>query len=358
MTTSRGIYNYLAVLIIGLADSAAAENPNPATGTPAPSTLLEMWSPAELIGKPGDERITPLREPDFNPPQQTQPSSHLSQLTPTLLNSIRRVHPPKGRKWVALTFDLCERADEIAGYDRQIVNTLREKKAKATFFAGGKWMQSHPDKTMQLMADPLFEIGNHGWTHGNLRVLTGQRMLDQILWTQAEYENIRSGLDEKAKSLGLENQMQRIPLQPATLRFPYGTCSEESLHATNELGLSAVQWDVVSGDPGGIASTRKIIREIRPGSIVVFHANGRGQGTAAALPKIIDGLRAQGFEFLTVSDMLGTGIPESANSCYELRPGDNQRYGAWFGEGMITPGKRAVRKSPKIEAQQARRQGL
>jgi peptidoglycan/xylan/chitin deacetylase (PgdA/CDA1 family) len=65
-----------------------------------------------------------------------------------------------GDQPVALTFDLCEQADDVTGYDRRIVNRLRDEGVRATFFAGGKWMRSHEEKAQQLMADPRFEIGN------------------------------------------------------------------------------------------------------------------------------------------------------------------------------------------------------
>ncbi len=302
-----------------------------------PAGLLQTWNADELKGQPGDERIIKLRPPDHTPPQRTQATEKLPNLAEVRFDSIRRVRLPDGKKLVALTFDLCEQADDRTGYDRSIVNTLREKKVAATFFAGGKWMRSHEDKTLQLMADPNFEIGNHGWTHGNLHVLKGQAMRDQIVWTQAEYERIWEILNRRAKSAGLEKQMAGIPRQPLTLRFPYGTCSAEALQAVNGLGLSAIQWDVVSGDaaPGlsPAQMARRVIQEAKPGSVIVFHGNGRGHGTAAALPAIIDGLTGKGFGFVTVSRLLDEGVPETAKACYETRPGDNLRYDQLFGGG-------------------------
>lgn len=309
---------------------------NPPASAP-PATLLQTWSPAELRGQSGDERIIKLRPPDHSPPQFPVPRERLPELPPANHDSIRRVRLPEGKKLVALTFDLCEQADDRTGYDRAIVNFLRERQVPATFYAGGKWLRSHEDKAQQLLADPLFEIGNHGWTHGNLRVLKGQRMRDQIVWTQAEYGRVWDNLRLRAARFGLESAMAGIPRQPLTLRFPYGTCSAESLQAANELGLSAIQWDVVSGDaaPGQSpqAMAGRIVGAVRPGSVVVFHANGRGSGTAAALPSIVEDLAARGFGFVTVSRLLREGIPEAAKECYELRPGDNRRYDALFGEG-------------------------
>jgi peptidoglycan-N-acetylglucosamine deacetylase len=312
-----------------------------------PTGLLTLWTPEQLQGKAGEEKIHYLRSPDFSPPSRTQPNESLPPLKPEYANSIRRVKLPSDKKWVALTFDLCERADEVAGYDRGIINTLRDKKAKATFYAGGKWMQSHPEKTMQLMADPLFEIGNHSWTHGNLRVLQGDEMQQQIVWTQAEYERIRDNLQDKANAAGLADLMTNVPHQPAGLRFPFGTCSSESLQATNALGLSAIQWDVVSGDPAINVQPGQIVRETRSGSIVIFHANGRGRGTAAALPRIVDDLRAKGFEFVTVSELLAAGTIETVDECYELRRGDNVDYDAKYGNGLVRVKKPKPKPKPK-----------
>jgi peptidoglycan/xylan/chitin deacetylase (PgdA/CDA1 family) len=323
--------------------------PPPAVPASKPEGLLSLWTPEALQGNAGDEKIHWLRKPDFSPPALTQPNEVLSPLKPDYLNSIRRVNLPKDKKWVALTFDLCERADEVAGYDRGVINALRDKKVKATFYAGGKWMQSHPEQTMQLMADKNFEIGNHGWTHGNLRVLQGEKMRQQIVWTQAEYESIRGVLQDKATSAGLDALMARVPRQPATLRFPFGTCSPESLQTTNALGLSAIQWDVVSGDPAITVQPSQIVNETRAGSIVIFHANGRGRGTAAALPRIVDDLRAKGFEFVTVSELLAAGTIEAVDECYELKRGDNVDYDAQYGNGMVRIKKPKPKPKPTPE---------
>ena len=198
-------------------------------------------------------------------------------------------------------------------------------------------MKNHVEKTQQLMADPNFEIGNHGWTHGNLRVMKGQSMRDQVVWTQAQYEHIYKIIEDRAEKHGLSEQFRQVSPVMKTLRFPYGTCSGESLDAVNQLGLAAIQWDVVSGDaakgqsPNAMA--KKVISQVQPGSIVVFHANGRGNGTSEALPQIIAGLRKKGYQFVTVSDLLEFGEPETSGVCYELKPGDNNKYDAIFGDG-------------------------
>jgi peptidoglycan-N-acetylglucosamine deacetylase len=87
---------------------------------------------------------------------------------------------------------------------------------------------------------------------------------------------------------------------------------------------------VATGDPSPLRSARAIanamIRDARPGSIIISHANGRGYQTAAALPIAIPALRAKGFEFVTISELLAAGKAVFAETCYDSHPGDTDRY--------------------------------
>jgi peptidoglycan/xylan/chitin deacetylase (PgdA/CDA1 family) len=294
--------------------------------------LSTLWTPEELMGKPEDKFA--VRQPapsNRNPPQRLSPVNTHIPLNPEMQNSIRRVAPIGGLKVIALSFDLCESANEISGYDAEIVNYLRENSVKATFFAGGKWMLSHPDKTMQLISDPLFEVGNHSWSHANFRKIDLGRMEMQILWTQAQYELLWEALREKAIAKQIDPaEMSKIPKAPLVFRFPYGACSSQALDKLKQNGLPAIQWDIVAGDPEKGRSHKEIaqviLQQVRPGAIIICHANGRGYGTAASLPLFVPKLRALGYDFLTVSELLTHGPAVSHKECYELAPGDNLRY--------------------------------
>jgi hypothetical protein len=74
------------------------------------------------------------------------------------------------------------------------------------------------------------------------------------------------------------------------------------------------------------AIQRQVLSNVAPGSIVLFHANGRGWHTEAALSGIIAGLKAQGYEFATVSELLAAGEPVMSATCYDSRPGDADRW--------------------------------
>jgi peptidoglycan/xylan/chitin deacetylase (PgdA/CDA1 family) len=246
--------------------------------------------------------------------------------------AVRRVKLPPGKKLIALTFDLCEQPFEVSGYQGDIVDFLRPNAIKATFFIGGKWMLSHRDRTQQLMVDPLFQVANHTWEHRNLRMVSGPALVDEIRNGQLAYEQVREELAAK-QCTGPEPGAlahERAPKRLGLFRFPYGACSPKALQDVADLGLVPIQWDVSSGDPTfGVTAatmTRQVLANAQPGSIVLFHANGRGWHTDGALPGIVAALKAQGYEFVTVSELLAAGEPVMTATCYDSRPGDRDHH--------------------------------
>ena len=295
--------------------------------TPAPL----CWSQAALAYHPGDERVQRGVPATFTGPPKRAPME-FSPLTQMPRGVIRRVKLAAGQKLVALTFDLCETHYEVAGYQGGIVDYLRENNVKATFFAGGKWLLTHRERAEQLMSDPLFEVANHGWEHRNLRRLSGAALKSEIENAQLAYEDVRAGLEAKqciARDAATP-AAARAPKRMDYLRFPYGACNSASLEAVAQEGLVPIQWDVAAGDPAPGESAaqmaRVVLASVQPGSIVIFHANGRGWHTDAALPKIVSELKARGYEFVTIAELLAAGEPEVASTCFNLRPGDTNIY--------------------------------
>ena len=270
-------------------------------------------------------RRLPRRDPSSKPPEKAP------------FGAIRRVELPLGSpKLVALTFDLCEQPNEISGYDAEIVGILRRMNIKATLFSGGKWLVTHKKLAQQLMGDPLFELGNHTWEHRNLRLMSEPALTQEIEGTQVAYEELWNDVASQrclirdATKFAHEHAPRRLTL----FRFPFGACSPASLEAVSRQGLRAIQWDVSSGNstPGlGVDQlANAVIANVRPGSIVLFHANGRGWKTAKALPLIVTALRKRDFEFVTVSTLINTpgALPDIRPICFDNRPGDTNRYDA------------------------------
>ena len=309
-----------AVALLPLVPPAAADELNDSSGP-------ICWTKEALDAKAGEEKVQQNKHAFVD-----LPSGQLESFEPLRRGgAVRRVRLPPEKKLIALTFDLCEQPHEITGYQGMIVDYLRKHEIKATFFAGGKWMLSHPERAQQLMSDPLFEVGNHTWGHRNLRGTSGDTLKNEIERAQLAYENIRHAL-EKKQCLARDGQpaVQRAPRRMDLFRFPFGACDDQALDAVDRAGLTAIQWDVSSGDPAiGLSSQHMVddvVSLVKPGSIVLFHANGRGWQTHAALPVIVDRLTKDGFKFVTVSELLKEGEPEIKRICYDSRPGDTFRY--------------------------------
>ena len=244
---------------------------------------------------------------------------------------IRRVELPPGKKLVAFAFDLCEQPFEIAGYQGDIVDLLSENKVPATFFAGGKWLVTHPERAAQLVGDPLFEVANHAWEHRFFPLLDQTRMDAEIRSAQLAYQQVVESLrDRRCLALNGRPAFQNAAPQQRLFRFPFGACTPEAIKAVESYGLQAVQWDVSSSDAWRGQSSngivRSVLKRVRPGSIVLFHANGRGWNTAKALTILFKRLRERGYEFAQVTELIAAGQPVYADKCYDFREGDVNRH--------------------------------
>jgi len=311
----------IAVLTLGACwlEGASAEDQ---------SLLKQCWTPQALAGT--DQEVRSSR-PHFLLDLPALKQMSLPSATPVpqeRRGSIRGVELPSGEKLIALTFDLCETDGDVAGYDGRIVDLLRAQGVKATFFAGGKWMETHKERAEQLIADPNFEVGSHGLRHFDLSHVNGQTLDDEIRLTEAAYADTRKSLLTKQCAASIQ-QENPIPDRMSLMRFPYGRCDAKSLAEVANEGLLAIQWDLVSGDPDPHRSARAIadtiLTKVHPGAIIVAHANGRGWHTAEALALAIPKLKEEGYRFVTVSELLKAGKPVITASCYLNRPGDNTR---------------------------------
>lgn len=290
------------------------------------------FAPEALTARDGERR--PVKgNRNFDAPPPEQQLARFAPIAPSLRGAIRRVSLPPGKKLIALTLDLCEQPGEVAGYDGAIFDYLRAQGVKATLFTGGKWMRSHGTRMQQLLADPLFEMANHSEAHRNLRLLDGRTLSEEILGPQRAYESARQTLAASQCVTDNPKALASAPPRMSLFRFPFGACNQQSLDAVNDAGLLAIQWDLSVADPSpsqSSAAIAKAMLKAKPGSILIAHANGRGHHTAEALPLAIPELKARGFEFVTVSELLAAGTPQVVPTCYDNRPGDSDKYDKLF----------------------------
>ena len=297
--------------------------------------LNSLWFEKQLAGSDSDLARATLPDPNLRPPLRTQPLRTLPPVPSARQQIITQVTPQKGRKVMALTFDLCERAPHVAGYQKDIVNYLRSQNVKATFFAGGKWMRSHPDKAMQLMADPLFEVGNHAWTHGNLALMDEAEVREQIDWTQAQYELLYEELQARAKKRGVGREMDKVQPSLRIMRLPYGRNNEHTANILASMGLPIIQWSV-EGEQDELDRTvdqlvEWNLKKVTPGAIILMHANAVPQKTHKLVPQLVPELKKRGYEFVTVSELLEMGPVKTVTDGYFDQPGDNLYVDPLFG---------------------------
>ncbi len=120
------------------------------------------------------------------PPQRREPLHTLPPNPAARDGVIRSVAISSNEKVCALTFDMCELATSTSGFDADMIIWLQDKTIPATLFMGGKWMRSHERRVREVLRDPLFEIGNHAWVHGNFALLSEEKMCEEILDTQCQ----------------------------------------------------------------------------------------------------------------------------------------------------------------------------
>ncbi len=102
----------------------------------ATTALEACWDPEALRATPHESAVRYLSAPDHTPPERVAPETVAAPVGEEAALSVRSIVPRNGEKLVALTFDLCERASEITGYDGALVDLLRAEQVRATFFCG------------------------------------------------------------------------------------------------------------------------------------------------------------------------------------------------------------------------------
>jgi len=199
-------------------------------------------------------------------------------------------HGPRDVLRIALTFDACS-SSNADKYDERITRTLEELRVPATIFVGGSWARDEAAKVKALGKNPLFELGNHSYSHPHLTWKTNDRIREELVRTQEEIAGLTGS-------------------KPSLFRPPFGEYDDRVVQIARELGLRTVEYDLPSGDPGAPRDklVAWVLEKAQPGSIVVMHLNHVRFHTADALPDIISGLRARGFTFVKVSD-LASGLP-------------------------------------------------
>jgi peptidoglycan/xylan/chitin deacetylase (PgdA/CDA1 family) len=172
------------------------------------------------------------------------------------------------------------------GVTAQLLDILAARKVKATFFLVGRNVQEFPHLVRREAAEG-HELANHSYSHADLGRSSGSKVTSELVRTQQAIQ----------KAAGVT---------PTLMRPPYGSTDKQVARVTKKLGLAQVLWTVDPLD-WQVRNTKRVERKViggtRSGTIVLMH--DIHPTTVAAVPLIIDRLAAQGYVFVTVSQLYG-----------------------------------------------------
>lgn len=190
------------------------------------------------------------------------------------------------QKVIAITFD-----DGPHGVNTpRLLDMLKERKVKATFFVVGDMIKGNPSSApglLRRMVAEGHEIGNHTVTHGTL-----SRMSDDAL---------RSELTRAHDMI-----LKETGVAPRSMRPPGGAIkSDQKKLMLQEFGYPTILWSVDPEDwkrPGPSVVTSRLLKGASPGGILLVH--DLHAPTVDAMPSTLDQLLAQGYRFVTISELI------------------------------------------------------
>src|SRR6266446_2612857 len=201
--------------------------------------------------------------------------------------------------YIALTFD----DGPSATLTPKLLDLLAAHHIKATFFVIGENVAEHPEIVARA-AQEGHEIANHSWSHPNFGKMSDESVRRQLQQT-----------DDAIKSA--------TGTRPTLMRPPYGSITaREKRWIHEEFGYDIILWDVDPYDwkrPGPAVVRVRILKETRPGSIVLSH--DIHPGTIEAMPSTFDELEAKGFKFVTVSELIRMAAARPSHA--SPQPGGN-----------------------------------
>src|ERR1700730_12468236 len=195
----------------------------------------------------------------------------------------------RGSRQIALTYD--DGPNDI--HTLKLLDVLAKHSVRATIFMIGRYVRQRPD-IARAVAQAGHLIGNHTFTHPLL-------IFESAARTRTHLVDCHQALED---AVGEHSNLFRPPFggrRPATLRV------------ARALGLETVMWSVTGYDwnaPPAAVIERKVMRQIRGGDVILLHDGGhRAMGadraqTVIATDSLIRRCKDQGYEFVTVEEML------------------------------------------------------
>ena len=281
----------LALVLLGGA-SACTAAPDGGGGSAAPTSVTSpSASPTESAPPLPSPSAVPSTPPA--PPAETPTPVPVPSTLPARLLATDWDHVPTDLPVVALTFD-AGASDAAVG---SVLATLSAYDVTGTFFLTGDFARTYPAQVAAVV-QAGHRLGNHSDNHEHYPALTDAEIRDDLAAAEA----------------ALVAAAGPVPVRP-WFRFPFGDRTGADVVAVNSAQYVPVRWTVDTlgwkGTSGGITAdlvVERVLAAAEPGAIVLMHVGANPQdGTtldADALPRVIEGLRAAGYGFVTLDALL------------------------------------------------------
>lgn len=214
-------------------------------------------------------------------PQSQQPAAYSAAPRPPRVPA-QYNQVPMSRPIVALTFDDGPHPDLTP----KLLDILRDNGVRATFYVIGRNVAAYPDIARRIVAEG-HEIANHSYNHPALTSLGSARLNQEIAGTS-------------------EAILRATGRRPVNMRPPYGAINDRVRQAiTRDHGLDVILWSCDPLDwkrPGAAVVRQRLVDGATPGGILLAH--DIHPGTIEAVPGVISDLKAKGYGFATVSQLL------------------------------------------------------
>ncbi len=207
--------------------------------------------------------------------KEIPPEIHLSDLPPT---PIYRGNPEK--QMVTLLVNVAWGNE----YLPSMLKIMKAHNIKSTFFLDGSWTKKNPSLA-KMIVDEGHEIGNHAYSHPDLKKLTKARIKEEINKTN---EVIQATLD----------------IKPKWFAPPSGSYRQDVVDIARNMDMYTILWTVDTVDwrnPEPSAMANRVLQKVEPGSMILMHPTASATG---GLEQLITGLKAKGYQISTVSNLL------------------------------------------------------
>ncbi|MBE3596457.1 MAG: delta-lactam-biosynthetic de-N-acetylase [Hydrogenibacillus sp.] len=173
------------------------------------------------------------------------------------------------------------------GQTARILDVLKEKHVRATFFVTGHYVKDQPELLRRMVQEGHL-IGNHSWSHPDMSAQSVETIRREIV--------------------RVNEAVARLTPQRTTRYFrpPRGVFSERVLRTVKDLGMETIFWSVAYKDwerdvvRGADYAYRNVMNQLHPGAVILLHSVSKDN--ADALARIIDDARAAGYTFRSLDD--------------------------------------------------------